>query len=74
MKYYWSQGGSTDPGFRYKVSIKRPDDDMIKWCDEYPSEEYERWCVQWASYTKDTTFQFEVEKHAILFKLKFGDQ
>jgi hypothetical protein len=52
---------------------------MLHWCSVYPSVgSFERYYIEWNSndYAGDirAKFQFETERPAILFKLKFGDQ
>jgi hypothetical protein len=79
MERYHSEGGRSNPDFRYRVKIKKVSDEMMNWCSVYPTEGYfQRYYVQW-NYNQygdyeTTVFQFETERPAILFKLKFGDQ
>jgi hypothetical protein len=79
MERYHSYGGKSNPEFRYRVSVENVTDEMMNWCSVYPANSsFERYYIEWdhnqdGDY-KNTVFQFETERPAILFKLKFGDQ
>jgi hypothetical protein len=78
MERYHSYGGKSNPEFRYKVSVEDVTNQMLHWCSVYPAEgSFERYYIQWnGNYdgSNDAVFQFERERPASLFKLKFGDQ
>jgi hypothetical protein len=72
MKQYYSFGGSSDPNFRYRVEVREVTSAMLAWCIEYPATDpdFERY---YYSYNDRgiPVFQFETEKPAIIFRLKF---
>lgn len=72
---YYSEGGRTNPDFRYRVKVKQPISSAMAWCDEYPvhGEGYfERYYIEWPTGDSNyVTFQFEQEEPAIMFALKF---
>jgi hypothetical protein len=78
MERYHSYGGKSNPEFRYRVQVKENTDEMLHWCSTYPAiGSFERYYIEWpGAYNNSeyTTFQFETERPALLFKLKFGDQ
>jgi hypothetical protein len=79
MERYHSYGGKSNPEFRYKIEVNEVSNEMLHWCSVYPSVgSFERYYIEWNSndYAGDirAKFQFETERPAILFKLKFGDQ
>jgi hypothetical protein len=78
MERYHSYGGKSNPEFRYRVSVKDVTDQMLHWCSVYPaSGSFERYYIEWNGFVEganDAVFQFETDRPAILFKLKFGDQ
>jgi hypothetical protein len=77
MERYYSAGGRTNPDFRYRVRVKDVTDEMYHWCSVYPSTcSFERYYVEWGSIAEKLydVVQFETERPAILFQLKFGDQ
>jgi hypothetical protein len=78
MERYYSYGGKSNPEFRYRVKVKEPSDEMLNWCSTYPvTGSFERYYLEWTNISSDQSqviFQFETERPAILFKLKFGDQ
>ena len=78
MERYHSYGGRSNPEFRYRVQVKDVTDKMTHWCSVYPAVgSFERYYIEWGrnqSIDGSATFQFETERPAILFKLKFGDQ
>lgn len=78
MERYHSYGGKSNPDFRYRVRVSDVTDQMLNWCSVYPSAgSFERYYVEWSRGDQDrayNVFQFETERPAILFKLKFGDQ
>jgi hypothetical protein len=76
MRKYWSEGGRSNPDFRYKVKVSFPLTGMVEWCEDYPTRtkdgDFERYYIQFA--TGDSgyaTFQFEQEEPAIMFTLMF---
>lgn len=72
MRRYYSEGGCSNPNFINKVRVTNVNDEMFHWCSTYPSERpFERWYVEWKD--DGAIFQFETEKPAVLFGLKFGD-
>jgi hypothetical protein len=85
MERYFSYGGKSNPEFRYRVRIKETTDQMMHWCSVYPANgSFERYYIEWHPGPQGKTspndsvcgavFQFETERPALLFKLKFGDQ
>jgi hypothetical protein len=78
MERYYSYGGKSNPEFRYRVSVKDVTDQMLHWCSVYPAVgSFERYYIEWSGFgvgSNDAVFQFETERPAILFQLKFGDQ
>jgi hypothetical protein len=77
MERYHSYGGKSNPDFRYRVQVKEVTDEMLHWCSVYPAVgSFERYYIEWSGDDGVffDTFQFETERPAILFKLKFGDQ
>lgn len=69
---------SYTPCFPYKVRVKNGTDDMIDWCEWYaPADDFSQFHVEWLSEYGGSLypaeFQFEDERAALLFKLKFGD-
>jgi hypothetical protein len=76
MRKYYSEGGWSNPDFRYKVKVQYPLTDMIDWCEDYPISgdgSFERYYIQFANGDSNyVTFQFEQERPAILFTLKFA--
>jgi hypothetical protein len=76
MERYHSYGGKSNPEFRYRVVVKEVTDQMMNWCSVYPAVgSFERYYVHWnLANASGATFQFETERPAILFNLKFGDQ
>ncbi len=76
MKRYWSEGGRQNPDFRHRVRVKYPLEDKINWCEEYPVEwgdgSFERYYIEFPNYdSNEVIFQFECEKPAIMFALKW---
>lgn len=78
MERYHSYGGKSNPEFRYRVNVNNVTDTMFHWCSVYPTvDSFDRYYIEWRSDLEGNaggTFQFETERPAILFKLKFGDQ
>lgn len=77
MERYHSYGGKSNPEFPYRVRVKDITDAMMHWCSVYPAAgSFERYYIDWpgAIESEYVTVQFETERPAILFKLKFGDQ
>ena len=78
MERYHSYGGRSNPEFRYRVPVKDVTDQMMNWCSVYPAVgSFERYYIEWNGFVEganDAVFQFETDRPAILFKLKFGDQ
>lgn len=77
MERYHSYGGKSNPEFRYRVRVKDITDAMMHWCSVYPAVgSFERYYIDWpgAIESEYVTVQFETERPAILFQLKFGDQ
>ena len=77
MERYHSYGGKSNPEFPYRVRVKDITDAMMHWCSVYPAVgSFERYYIDWpgAIESEYVTVQFETERPAILFKLKFGDQ
>jgi hypothetical protein len=77
MKKYWSEGGRSNPDFRYKVKVSYPLTGMIDWCDNYPTKRpdgyFERYYIQFSTRdSNDVIFQFEQEEPAIMFTLMFA--
>lgn len=80
MRMFNGGGGRSNPDFLYKVRAKKPWTGMMEWCDEYPvtgEGNFERYYVDFRDNGRgwDTgyaVFQFEREKPAIMFALKFG--
>jgi hypothetical protein len=73
MKRYHSEGGMSNPNFRHKVKVKDSTDAMFNWCSTNISEasDFDRYYVQWLQ-GGGTIFQFENERPALVFALKFG--
>ena len=77
MERYHSYGGKSNPEFPHRVRVKDITDVMMHWCSVYPAVgSFERYYIDWpgAIESEYVTVQFETERPAILFKLKFGDQ
>jgi hypothetical protein len=77
MERYYSYGGKSNPEFPYRVRVKGATDVMMHWCSVYPAVgSFERYYIEWPGTEESiyVVFQFETERPAILFKLKFGDQ
>ena len=77
MRSYFSEGGRTNPDFRYKVRVTLPCPGAMQWCEEYPTKTldgcFERYYTDWRN-SDDSNyviFQFEQEEPAIMFALKF---
>jgi hypothetical protein len=71
MKQYYSFGGSSDPNFRYRVEVREFTDEMFEWCDAYltADPDFERYYAY--LYYDRPVFQFETERPAVMFRLKF---
>lgn len=85
MERYYSYGGKSNPEFPHRVKIKDATDEMMHWCSTYPADgPFERYYIEWRPGPQGVTspddhqggavFQFELERAALLFRLKFGDQ
>jgi hypothetical protein len=76
MKKYWSEGGRSNPDFRYKVEVSYPLTGMIDWCENYPissNGSFELYYIQFSGRDSNTAiFQFEQEAPAIMFTLMFA--
>lgn len=74
MNRYHSEGGASNPYFRHTVAVKDVTDEMLNWCSTFKGSEYfERYYVQWTRYsTGGAVFQFETDRAALMFNLKFG--
>jgi hypothetical protein len=79
MKKFHSEGGRPDPGYRYKVRISHPTDEMIHWCNAYPdANEFPKYYINWLSSMEDNlfynqaVFSFETETPYIMFVLKYA--
>lgn len=76
MRSYFTEGGRSNPDFRYKVKVTLPFPGALQWCEEYPTKtpdgSFERYYTDWrASSDGHVIFQFEQEEPAVMFALKF---
>lgn len=72
MERYHSEGGRSDPDFRYKVRVEQPTGEMFEWCNEYPSKGSGwRYYVKWSTLSSLAIFSFEVEEPSIMFALRW---
>lgn len=72
MERFHSSGGRSNPDFYYKVSVKEATDEMYHWCSVYDRDTekcFNRYYVKWG---ERPVFQFENERPALMFALKFG--
>lgn len=80
MEYFSSHGGNNKPYFTHRLKVKKMTNEAYEWCLDYPSTGYfQRFHVEWDSYAPGTEMhkgyeivQFESERAAIMFALKFG--
>jgi hypothetical protein len=77
MEYFSSHGGNNRPYFAHRLKVKKMTAEAYEWCIAYPSTGYfQRFHVEWDSYDAGIGYeivQFESERAAIMFALKFGD-
>ena len=70
MEKYHSEGGRSDPDFRYRVRVDFATNEMYQWCNEYPTKgPFGRYYVRY--YPEHFIFSFEVEEPSIMFALRW---
>jgi hypothetical protein len=75
MKKYYSEGGTQNPDFLYRVRVKNFTTEMFEWCEAYDDQGDPlcRFHVNWDLYGHDhDRVTFEQEAPAIMFALRFG--
>ena len=80
MEHFFSSGGNNRPYFAHRFKIKKMTEEAYNWCLAYPSTgPFQRFHVEWDHYKKGDELhkgyevvQFESERAAIMFALKFG--
>jgi hypothetical protein len=74
MHRYYSRGGLKNPKFVNKVEVDGTLGAMMLWCDKF--EDAGRYHVDFkygaSGFPHQSTFQFESEHAAFMFKLTFG--